>query len=105
MLRIVLFLATNFAILILLGIVMSVLGVDSRSTSGLLLMAGMFGMGGSLISLALSKWIAKKSVKARVIDQPSNPTEKWLYETVKSMAAKVLTNKFSNSSDILKDGT
>lgn len=86
MLRIVLFLATNLAILILLGIVMSVLGVDSRSTSGLLLMAGIFGMGGSFISLAMSKWIAKKSTRARVIESPSNPTEQWLYDTVQRMA-------------------
>lgn len=86
MLRIVLFLATNMAILILLGIVMSILGIDSRSTSGLLIMAGMFGMGGSLISLAMSKWIAKKSTGAQVIENPSNPTEKWLYETVQRMA-------------------
>lgn len=86
MLRIVLFLATNMAILVLLGIVMSVLGVDSRSTSGLLLMAGVFGMGGSFISLAMSKWIAKKSTKAHVIENPSNPTEQWLYNTVQRMA-------------------
>lgn len=86
MLRIVLFLATNMAILVLLGIVMSLLGVDRGSTSGLLLMAAMFGMGGSLISLAMSKWIAKKSTGAQVIEQPSNPTEKWLYDTVQRMA-------------------
>jgi heat shock protein HtpX len=85
-LRIGLFLATNMAILVLLGIVMSVLGIDSRSTSGLLLLAAMFGMGGSLISLALSKWIAKKSTGAHVITQPNNPTEKWLCETVQRMA-------------------
>lgn len=86
MLRIVLFLATNLAILVLLGIVMSVFGVDSRSTSGLLLMAGVFGMGGSFISLAMSKWIAKKSTGAHVIENPSNPTEQWLYNTVQRMA-------------------
>jgi heat shock protein HtpX len=74
------------AILVLLGIVMSVLGVDSRSTSGLLIMAGMFGMGGSFISLAMSKWIAKKSTGAVVIEQPRNQTEKWLYDTVQRMA-------------------
>jgi heat shock protein HtpX len=84
--RIVLFLATNLAILVLLGIVMSVLGVDSRSTSGLLVMAGLFGMGGSFISLAMSKWIAKKSTGAHVIDRPANATEQWLYDTVKRMA-------------------
>lgn len=86
MLRIILFLATNMAILVLLGIVMSVFGVDSRSTSGLLLMAAVFGMGGSFISLAMSKWIAKKSTGAHVIENPSNPTEQWLYNTVQRMA-------------------
>jgi heat shock protein HtpX len=84
--RIVLFLATNLAIIILLGIVMSILGVDSRSTSGLLVMATVFGMGGSFISLAMSKWIAKKSTGAQVIVNPSNPTEQWLYDTVHRMA-------------------
>lgn len=88
MLRIILFLATNMAILILLGIVMTVFGIDSRSTSGLLMMAALFGMGGSFISLAMSKWIAKKSTGAHVIDQPRNQTEQWLYDTVRSMAEK-----------------
>lgn len=88
MLRIILFLATNMAILILLGIVMTVFGIDSRSTTGLLFMAGLFGMGGSFISLAMSKWIAKKSTGAQVIEIPSNPTEQWLYDTVKRMAEK-----------------
>lgn len=86
MLRIGLFLATNLAILVLLGIVMSVLGIDSRTTSGLLVMSAMFGMGGAFISLAMSKWIAKKSTRAYVIQQPANPTEKWLYDTVARMA-------------------
>jgi len=87
-LRIVLFLGTNLAILVLLGIVMSILGVDSRSTSGLLVMAAIFGMGGSFISLAMSKWIAKKSTRARVIEQPANQTEQWLVGTVRRMAEK-----------------
>lgn len=86
MFRIVLFLATNLAILLLLGIVMSFLGVDSRSTSGLLVMAAMFGMGGSFISLAMSKWIAKKSTGAFVIEQPRNATEQWLLATVRRQA-------------------
>lgn len=74
------------AILVLLGIVLSVLGIDSRSTSGLLMMAALFGMGGSFISLAMSKWIAKRSTGARVITQPANQTEKWLYDTIARMA-------------------
>jgi len=86
--RIVLFLATNMAIIVLLGIVMSILGVDSRTTSGLLVMAAIFGMGGSFISLAISKWIAKKSTGAQVIVNPTNPTEQWLYDTVRRMAAQ-----------------
>ena len=88
MLRIGLFLATNMAILVLLGIVMNLLGIDSRSTSGLLVMAAMFGMGGSFISLAMSKWIAKRATGACVIEQPANATEKWLYDTIKRMAQK-----------------
>jgi heat shock protein HtpX len=86
MIRIGLFLATNLAILILLGLVMSILGLDSGTTMGLLVMAGLFGMGGSFISLALSKWIAKKSTGARVIEQPGNPTEQWLVDTVRRLA-------------------
>lgn len=74
------------AILVLLGIVLSVLGIDSRSTSGLLMMAALFGMGGSFISLAMSKWIAKRSTGARVITHPANQTEKWLYDTIARMA-------------------
>jgi heat shock protein HtpX len=88
MFRVVLFLATNLAIMVLLGLVLSILGVDSRSTSGLLVMAALFGMGGSFISLAMSKWIAKKSTGAQVIVTPNNPTEQWLYGTVRRMAEK-----------------
>jgi heat shock protein HtpX len=51
-------------------------------------MAAVFGMGGSFISLAMSKWIAKKSTGAYVIQQPANPTEQWLYDTVARMAKK-----------------
>ena len=84
--RIILYLATNLAILVLLGIVMSVLGIDSRSMSGLMVMAALFGMGGSFISLAMSKWIAKKSTGAQVIEEPRNQTEQWLLSTVRRQA-------------------
>lgn len=86
MMRILLFLGTNLAILVLLGTIMSILGIDTRSTSGLLVFAALFGMGGSFISLAISKWIAKKSTGAMVIEQPRNNTEKWLVDTVKRQA-------------------
>ena len=88
MLRIVLYLATNMAILVLLSIIMSILGVDSRTTSGLLVMAAVFGMGGSFISLAMSKWIAKKSTGAYVIESPRNQSEQWLVDTVRRMAGE-----------------
>lgn len=84
--RILLYLATNLAILILLGLVMTIFGIDTRSTSGLLIFAALFGMGGSFISLAMSKWIAKRATRAQVIVQPSNPTEQWLVDTVRRQA-------------------
>ena len=88
--RVFLFLATNFAILIVLGIAMSILmpllGIDSQSNAGLLLFSAVFGMGGSFVSLAMSKWIAKRSVGAVVIEQPANQQETWLLDTVKRQA-------------------
>jgi heat shock protein HtpX len=79
MMRIALFLATNLAVLVLLGIVMSVLqnvfGVQFGNTGGLLVMAAVFGFGGSFISLAMSKWMAKRSTGAQVITEPRNEAE------------------------------
>ena len=87
--RIVLFLATNIAVLLLLAIVCRLFGIDQMAAAngyggmtGLLLYAAVFGMGGAFISLALSKWIAKRSTGARVITQPRNETERWLVDTV-----------------------
>lgn len=86
MLRIALFLATNLAILLVLGVVMNVLmpalGVDTSGYSGLLIFAAVFGFGGAFISLAMSKWMAKRAVGAQVISQPRNQTEQWLLQTV-----------------------
>ncbi len=66
--RIVLFLITNLAVVLVLGVVMSVvfsvLGINSQSMGGLLVFAAIFGFGGSFISLAISKWIAKRSTGA-----------------------------------------
>lgn len=89
--RVVLFLLTNLAVLLVLGVVLSilmpVLGLDSRSNGGLLFMCAVFGMGGSFISLAISKWVAKRSVGARVIESPANETERWLLATVQRQAS------------------
>ena len=88
--RILLFVATNFAIMIVLSIVASILlptlGLNGQGLSGLFVWCGVFGMGGSFISLAMSKWIAKWSTGAQVIEQASNPTERWLIETVQRLA-------------------
>ncbi|MFC5577809.1 protease HtpX [Lysobacter niabensis] len=88
--RVALFLATNLAVLVLLGIVMSVLqnffGVRLGNQAGLLVMAAVFGFGGSMISLLMSKWIAKRSTGAHVIEQPRNEAEQWLVATVHRQA-------------------
>ncbi|MDA1371981.1 MAG: protease HtpX [Proteobacteria bacterium] len=88
--RVFLFVVTNLAILLVLGIVLSilmpVLGLDSQSNSGLLFICAVFGMGGSFISLAMSKMIAKRAVGAHVIENPSNRSETWLVQTVHRQA-------------------
>lgn len=88
--RIFLFLMTNLAVMLVLGLVLSVLqsylGIQRNSMAGLLLLAGVFGMGGSLISLAMSKWMAKRATGAEVIEQPRSATEQWLMETVRRQA-------------------
>ena len=84
--RVALFLATNLAVLVLLGIVMRLLGIDPSTSGGLLAMATLFGFGGSLISLMMSKWVAKRSTGAHVIEQPRNETERWLVDTVRRQA-------------------
>ncbi len=90
MLRIVLFVVTNLAVLFLLNIVLfvlqSVFHIRLGNTQSLLLMAAVLGMGGSFISLALSKWMARMSTGAQVIDQPRNEAERWLVETVRRQA-------------------
>ncbi len=84
--RVALFLATNLAVMLLLSVVMAVFGLDPRSNSGLLVMAAMFGFGGSIISLLMSKWIAKKTTGAYVIHEPRNEVERWLVQTVRGQA-------------------
>ncbi|KGE52097.1 protease HtpX [Xanthomonas axonopodis pv. vasculorum] len=84
--RIFLFLLTNLAVLMLAGIVMSLLGFNPAQMSGLLVMAAIFGFGGSFISLLLSKFMAKRSTGAQVITEPRTPTERWLLETVRRQA-------------------
>ncbi|MDH4325179.1 MAG: protease HtpX [Betaproteobacteria bacterium] len=92
--RVVLFLATNIAVLLLLSVVISVLGLDRWLSAegidyrGLLAFSAVIGFGGAFISLALSKTMAKWSTGARVIDGTEGTTEYWLVQTVKQLAAK-----------------
>ena len=88
--RIVLFLATNIAILLVLSITLRLLGIERTldeqgvglDVGGLLAFAAVFGMGGSFLSLVLSKWTAKRLTGAEVIAQPRNAAESWLVEAV-----------------------
>lgn len=82
MMRILLFLATNMAVMLVLGIILSVTGIAGNSTSGILIMALLFGFAGSLISLFLSKTMALRSVDGEIITQPRNQIEHWLMDTV-----------------------
>jgi len=92
--RIVLFIATNLAIMLVLGVSASLLGVNRYLTAnglnlGMLLgFAALMGFGGAFISLWLSKPIAKWSTGARVIEQPANATELWLMNTIAAQARK-----------------
>lgn len=91
MLRILLFLGTNLAVLFMAAIAMAALtafGVippDAPYVT-MLIWAALFGFGGSIFSLAISKWVAKKSTRAHVIESPSNATEQWLITTVTRQA-------------------
>ena len=92
--RVFLFVLTNLAVVLVAGIAMQVLGVPEMLASrgygirleGLLIMSALFGMGGSFFSLAISKWIAKRSVGATVISDPRTQTEQWLVQTVSRQA-------------------
>lgn len=92
--RVVLFVITNLAIVFVLSIVLSLLGVgrilDEQGVGldlyNLTVFAAVFGFGGSLISLAISKWTAKRMTGARVIKQPGNEVEAWLVQTVRKQA-------------------
>jgi len=90
--RVALFLATNLAIVLMLSVSMRLLGVEpylneqGLNLNALLVFAAVMGFGGAFISLAISKWSAKKAVGAQVIGAPRTPTERWLVETVKRQA-------------------
>ena len=92
--RILLFLATNLAVLVLVSIIFNLLGLEGILTnngvdlnlSSLLVFCGLFGMSGSLISLLLSKFMAKRGTGTQIIESPQNKDEEWLLTTVASLA-------------------
>jgi len=93
--RIFLLIATNVAIMVVLGIAVSVLGLNKFFVAGgginlvtLLGFAAVMGFGGAFLSLMISKTVAKWSTGARVIEQPSNQTERWLVDTVRRLSEK-----------------
>jgi heat shock protein HtpX len=94
MMRILLFLATNMAIMIVISLVFSLFGIGSTlqengvdlNLNALLLMSAIIGSMGSFISLAISKWSAKKSMGVHIIENPQNQTEKWLLSLVSKQA-------------------
>ena len=92
--RILLFLATNLAVIAVLSVVARVTGLDrwlaanGGSYQGLLVMAALFGFGGALISLAISKWTAKRALGVQVIEQLTTAEEQWLVNTVRALATQ-----------------
>ncbi len=96
MTRILLFLATNAAVLVLISIVFRLLGIEGilaengvdLNLQALLVLSAVIGFGGSFISLALSKFMAKRSMGVQIIEQPRNGTERWLLETVAGQAKR-----------------
>lgn len=94
MMRILLFLATNVAIMIVISIVFSVFGIGSTlqangvdlNLNALLVMSAVIGMTGSFISLVISKWSAKRAMNVHVIENPQNQTEQWLVSLVAKQA-------------------
>lgn len=94
--RIALFLLTNLAVVAVLSIVLNLLGIESildangvdLNLQALLIMSAVIGMTGSFISLAMSKWSAKRMTGAQVITQPQNKTQQWLLQTVERQASQ-----------------
>jgi len=92
--RILLFLGTNLAVILLASITFRVLGLEQFmyqqgadiNLTGMLTFAAVFGMGGSFFSLLISKWMAKRATRAQVIDDPRTEAERWLVDTVKELA-------------------
>lgn len=86
MIRIILFLLTNLAVMLIFGLILSVTGIQSNSIYGLLIISSLFGFSGSILSLLLSKWIALRSVNGKIIVHPQTEIESWLINTVRAQS-------------------
>lgn len=92
--RIILFILTNLAIMLMVTLIAQVTGLNAylaqhgSSFGGLLTLAALFGFGGSFISLAMSKWMAVRGMGVQIIEQPANENERWLLETVRNLATR-----------------
>ena len=92
--RILLLIATNLAVMLVLSVVVHVTGLDrylsayGGSYAGMLVVAALFGFGGALISLAISKWMAKRAMGVQVIEHPATADEQWLVNTVRALATQ-----------------
>jgi len=94
MTRIFLFIATNIAVIALISITFQILGIEGLLAANgvdlnlyaLLVMSAVIGFGGSFISLAISKWMAKRSMGVKIIENPTHPQERWLVDTVAKQA-------------------
>ncbi|MDE5285882.1 MAG: protease HtpX, partial [Buchnera aphidicola] len=80
MIRIALFLLTNLAVMLIFSIILSVTGIQSNTIYGLIIISTLFGFGGSILSLMMSKWIALRSVDGKILTYPQNETENWLID-------------------------
>ncbi len=96
MTRIFLFIATNIAVIALISITFQILGIEGLLAANgvdlnlyaLLVMSAVIGFGGSFISLAISKWMAKRSMGVQIIENPGHPQERWLVDTVAKQAKR-----------------
>ncbi|MBT5154682.1 MAG: protease HtpX [Gammaproteobacteria bacterium] len=94
MTRLFLFIATNIAVIALISITFQILGIEGLLAANgvdlnlyaLLVMSAVIGFGGSFISLAISKWMAKRSMGVQIIENPAHPQERWLVDTVAKQA-------------------
>jgi len=84
--RFALLIATNFAVLALVSIIMAIFGINPSSYAGLFVFAALFGFGGAFFTLAISKWSAKRATGAYVIKEPRDEAERWLFNTVRRQA-------------------